>query len=224
VEKNVLVEKPCFFSLNDYEAALKKSTEKNLVVQINFQRRFDKLYLAAREAVHSLLADISHKTVTNNLTAKDPVPHENDPFKYLHNSVVHDIDTAVWLAYPFTKASISSITFSSEFTLHLNLLFEKEDGRILPVNITFMKGNNSYVNKVEILTAITKKVFEEDFSGDVFFDRYREAYIHGWKQFLSSIQGAEKTNSLADPTFHFTFQLLDQALQFCHNHIAPKKL
>jgi outer membrane translocation and assembly module TamA len=164
----------------------------------------------------------------------DPVPHENDPYKYIHNSVVHDIDTAAWLAYPFEKCAVNSVEFDKDQTLTIELSFAKKSSSgvyDLPVTITFAKGNQTYLNRVEVTTSTTHKTFEEDYSGKVFFDRYRPAYIRAWQNFHKEIN-ARKTNgnanvadeseySLVHPSFAATYQLLDDALKICREKVRP---
>jgi len=241
---NVFVEKPAFFSLQHYKHAVEQSKKEGLHVQINFQRRFDTLYLSARQSLQTALQDelTAAQSASNppiirvHLTAKDPVPHENDPYKYLYNSVIHDLDTAAWLAYPFVESKVVSVDFDKTQTLRVELLFKKKvptsssDLFELPVSITFCKGNASYLNRIEVHTSLTHATFEEDYCGNVFFDRYQRAYVQAWLNFHHEVQarkfasysGAEDQSSeysIHHPTFSATYQLLEDALKICKEKV-----
>jgi len=258
---HVLCEKPCFLSEADFNECLNKSIQAQLEVQINFQRRFDSLYQTAKGEYLQALADSKDEEGALELrfTSRDPVPHEDDPYKYLHNSVIHDIDSAVWFhwaenhshhhhqhqhqhhhhehskesSHGIVSARVSSLTYSGapDFALNITLSFTLP-GRKNEVHskISFCKGNKTYVNRIEIIRpGISHKVFEEDFSGSVFFDRYKHAYNLMWDNFHASAQKriieGEKDhhhstiNSLSHPSFKFTYQLLDQLLNLCNTTI-----
>jgi predicted dehydrogenase len=227
---HVLCEKPCFLSEADFEDCLQKSQLAELEVQINFQRRFDSLYQSAREAYRAALQD-SDGDVDLHLIAKDPVPHENEPYKYLHNSVVHDVDSAVWFNWPFESARISHLSFTGAPDFHLSLTISftfADKKKEVHTRISFNKGNKTYVNRIEITRpGLTRKVFEEDFSGQVFFDRYKKAYQLMWENFHASakkrLEGKKDLtptdNSLSHPSFKFTYKLLDQVLNLCKTTI-----
>eukprot|EP00163_Fabomonas_tropica_P009257 TRINITY_DN1905_c0_g1_i1.p1 TRINITY_DN1905_c0_g1~~TRINITY_DN1905_c0_g1_i1.p1 ORF type:complete len:513 (-),score=101.71 TRINITY_DN1905_c0_g1_i1:363-1874(-) len=74
--KHVLCEKPGFFSLSAYRDAAAKARRRGLIAHINFQRRHDRMYLEARDAVHNARGDV----VKVALEARDPVPHEPGMF------------------------------------------------------------------------------------------------------------------------------------------------
>eukprot|EP01104_Vermistella_antarctica_P013585 TRINITY_DN4136_c0_g1_i1.p1 TRINITY_DN4136_c0_g1~~TRINITY_DN4136_c0_g1_i1.p1 ORF type:complete len:656 (+),score=237.65 TRINITY_DN4136_c0_g1_i1:31-1968(+) len=220
-------EKPALLSLGQYRELLGEARRAKSHVQLNFQRRTDSLYIEAREAVQTAISRGSLSSVV--FTTRDPVPADPNMHLVLHNSVIHDFDSVAWMLYPHVVSlklqdlSMDATTSAVNTTIDAEL----DDGSHVSCTIDYAKGHTSYLNRVDVTSATTsddsnkrtKQRFENDFTGSVFFDRYKEAYVKGWTLLYRAVEcarrGVKDTNDnqlrLDHPSFADTYALLDQA-------------
>lgn len=111
--KHVFCEKPLSLTADGAERLFDLAMERNLHLQIGFQRRFD-------EKFH----EIRQKFVSGEVRLESFELHSADPFVYnpvehplkvmLTNSIIHDIDQALWTLYPFERVEVIDIKHENE--------------------------------------------------------------------------------------------------------------
>lgn len=80
-------------------------------VSINFQRRFDPLYLEASEHSRALRRGGGLRSL--RLEARDPYAYGDDTVRrVLYNSIVHELDTAAWILGPLSHVTLRSLSKS----------------------------------------------------------------------------------------------------------------
>jgi len=205
--KHVFTEKPGFLTLRDYTAVARKAREESLRVVVNFNRRYEPFMRNVRKAVGEARGD-----VVLEFESADPVPHEDDPYKTIHNAVVHEIDSAVWLSWPFVEAEVTDL-HCKDFKLHLSLKFLKADGRTISATISYWKQHPSYL----ALVTVNGQVFNNDWKDISFyngFNRNLPGYIGAFLAFYEAVRfDMQAETDVNHPTMYWTYKLLEAALE-----------
>ena len=96
--KAVLCEKPIANEVADADRAIRATRDAGVVLQIGFQRRFDRAFMRARQLVQS--GDLGHIQLLRSLT-RDPSldqPERVTPWAIFRETLIHDFDVLRFLA------------------------------------------------------------------------------------------------------------------------------
>ncbi len=95
--KAIFCEKPMALSLADADRALRAAEDAGVILQVGFNRRFDKGFRAAHDAVAS--GSVGSVQIMRSLT-RDPGlanPGGVPPWTIFTQTLIHDFDTLLWL-------------------------------------------------------------------------------------------------------------------------------
>ena len=97
--KSVFCEKPAGLTVEEINSVTEAAEKSNVIYQIGFNRRWDRAFSDAKEAINS--GSIGVPQQLRSLT-RDPGPWGGDPFKIptwtiFYETLIHDFDTLLWL-------------------------------------------------------------------------------------------------------------------------------
>lgn len=216
--KHVLVEKPLtdFHQIQSILRITPAAEGVRPVLRVGFHRRYDAEFVGARECAAAAGAGCS---IT--IESRDPVPAE-DPMSFiLANSVVHDLDMAVWL---LTKpgGALPHLTIQSlqvdPATGFADLRLSSDDGA--RVHIIYSKAFDTYRQWV----TVESTRFGYDLAptpGAHMCAIYVDAYRRQWYDFVDAVTGRQAGDNVASAElearlvegYSRTFRLLDSCLR-----------
>eukprot|EP01098_Paradermamoeba_levis_P005586 TRINITY_DN2351_c0_g1_i1.p1 TRINITY_DN2351_c0_g1~~TRINITY_DN2351_c0_g1_i1.p1 ORF type:complete len:620 (-),score=205.04 TRINITY_DN2351_c0_g1_i1:31-1890(-) len=222
--KHVLCEKP----LLGFRDVSVRAVSVGVQLMLDFQRRFDDAFLAARKAVQEKL----EKVVKIEIESRDPVPYtvntsnKDYVLHVLENSCVHDFDMAQWLfedlPYLFHVNEVQ-VVGNKYCDLHLKLTATKKKAtHSIPIEINYSKESKQYVQRVVVHVqtdaGVEKIQFGEDISPELnanFCQRYETAYLRLWNAFADVIA----TGRPEQKGYETTFQILEDAQNIASQQI-----
>jgi myo-inositol 2-dehydrogenase/D-chiro-inositol 1-dehydrogenase len=100
-KKHVFCEKPISLEIGTTIHAIQACADAGIILQIGFQRRFDRDFVSARDAIASgRLGDVRYLRLVQRDHAMPPISYIRTSGGQYKDQMVHDFDAARWLLAP----------------------------------------------------------------------------------------------------------------------------
>jgi len=182
----------------DFFFASKIARENGKQLVLDFYRRYESRTKVARKSVEE-----SSENVIIELFSANSFANGAEPFQVVRDSVVHELDLVIYLAWPFVTADLTEVLVTAN-ELQLSLSFVKSYGKTVSAKISCQ--NNASDIRQDIFvngTAINNNTSPRNLG-----------YQGVFSAFYQAIKFSTPTESgVEHPSLFWTYQILEKVLE-----------